>query len=86
LDRLAAARNAASCGVGIPFGAASLGFHVAARRRHLRRLQVADVVGSACKTRAELAVTNPTWKKWSDDKTAIRKEKAAIQVLSLNRP
>jgi hypothetical protein len=36
------------------------------------------------KTRAELAVTDPTWKKWSDDKSAIRKEKAAIQVLSLN--
>jgi hypothetical protein len=36
------------------------------------------------KTRAELAVTNPTWKKWSDDKSAIRKEKAAIPVLSLN--
>jgi hypothetical protein len=36
------------------------------------------------KTRAELAVTDPTWKKWSDDKSAIRKERAAIQVLSLN--
>jgi hypothetical protein len=36
------------------------------------------------KTRAELAVTDPTWKKWSDDKSAIRKEKAAIPVLSLN--
>jgi hypothetical protein len=36
------------------------------------------------KTRAELAASDVTWKKWSDDKTAIRKEKAAIPVLSLN--
>jgi len=34
-------------------------------------------------TRKELAVSDPVWKKWSDDKTAIRKEKAAIPVLSL---
>ena len=33
--------------------------------------------------RAELAASNPVWKKWSDDKTAIRKEKAAIPALSL---
>jgi hypothetical protein len=36
------------------------------------------------KVRAELAVSNPTWKKWSEDKTAIRQEKAAIPALSLN--
>jgi hypothetical protein len=35
------------------------------------------------KSRAELAVSDPVWKKWSDDKTAIRKEKAAIPALSL---
>jgi hypothetical protein len=38
------------------------------------------------KTRADLAVSNLSWKKWSEDKTAIRKEKAAIPVLALNQP
>jgi hypothetical protein len=36
--------------------------------------------------RAELAVSNPSWKRWSDDKTAVRKEKAAIPVRALNLP
>jgi hypothetical protein len=36
------------------------------------------------KIRAELATSDATWKKWSDDKTTVRKEKAAIPVLSLN--
>jgi hypothetical protein len=36
------------------------------------------------KARAELAVSNPVWKKWSDDKTAVRKEKAAIPMRALN--
>lgn len=36
--------------------------------------------------RAELATTNPAWKKWSDDKTSVRKEKTAIPVLALNAP
>jgi hypothetical protein len=36
--------------------------------------------------RAELAISNPAWKKWSDDKTAVRKEKAAIPVRALNLP
>ena len=35
--------------------------------------------------RAELAADNPSWKKWSDDKTAVRKEKTAIPVRALNR-
>lgn len=38
------------------------------------------------KARAELAASNPVWKKWSEDKTAIRKEKAAIPVRALNVP
>jgi hypothetical protein len=38
------------------------------------------------KARAELAVSNAEWKKWSDDKTAVRKEKAAIPVRALNQP
>lgn len=36
--------------------------------------------------RAELAATNPAWKSWSDDKTAVRTEKAAIPVRALNVP
>jgi len=50
--------------------------------KDLKSLAAREVIKN--KTRAELAVTDATWKKWSDDKTAIRKEKAAIQVLSLN--
>lgn len=35
------------------------------------------------KARADLAASDPVWKKWSDDKTAVRKEIAAIPALSL---
>lgn len=35
------------------------------------------------KARSELASSNPVWKKWSDDKTGIRTEKAAIAAVSL---
>lgn len=35
------------------------------------------------KARTQLAASDHVWKKWSDDKTAIRKEKAAIPTLSL---
>jgi hypothetical protein len=38
------------------------------------------------RTREELADSNPAWKKWSDDKTAVRTEKAAIPVRSLVTP
>jgi hypothetical protein len=38
------------------------------------------------KTRVELGLSDMSWKKWSEDKTAIRKEKAAIPVRALNRP
>lgn len=38
------------------------------------------------KARADLAASNPVWKKWSDDKTAMRTEKAAIPVRVLNQP
>jgi hypothetical protein len=50
--------------------------------KDLKSLAAREVIKN--KTRAELAIADPTWKKWSDDKSAIRKEKAAIQVLSLN--
>jgi hypothetical protein len=36
------------------------------------------------KARADLAATNPTWKKWSDDKTAMRTEKLAVPVRALD--
>jgi hypothetical protein len=38
------------------------------------------------KARADLAAANPTWKKWSDDKTAMRTENLAIPVRALNLP
>lgn len=50
--------------------------------KDLKSLGAREVVKN--KTRAELAVSDPTWKKWSDDKSAIRKEKAAIPALSLH--
>ena len=34
--------------------------------------------------RERLAATDPVWKKWSEDKTSIRKEKGVIPALSLN--
>jgi hypothetical protein len=49
--------------------------------KDLKSLAAREVIKS--KTRAELATSDVTWKKWSDDKTAVRKEKAAIPVLSL---
>jgi hypothetical protein len=36
--------------------------------------------------RTDLAASNAAWKKWRDDKTAMRKEKAAIPVRALNQP
>ncbi len=36
--------------------------------------------------RAELAATNSEWKRWSEDKTAMRTEKAAIPVRALSQP
>jgi hypothetical protein len=50
--------------------------------KDLKSLAAREVVKA--NTRTELATSDATWKKWSDDKTAIRKEKAAIPVLSLN--
>jgi len=38
------------------------------------------------KARADLAASNPTWKKWSDDKTAMRTEKLAVPVRALLNP
>ncbi len=49
--------------------------------KDLNALAAREVIKN--KARAELAASDPVWKKWSDDKTAIRKEKAAIPALSL---
>ena len=50
--------------------------------KDLKALSVRDAVKD--RARAHLAATNAEWKRWSDDKIAIRKEKAAIPVRSLN--
>ena len=52
--------------------------------KDLQALAAREVIKN--KTRAELAVSNAEWKKWSDDKTAMRREKAAIPVRALNQP
>jgi hypothetical protein len=52
--------------------------------KDLQALAAREVIKN--KARAELAVSNAEWKKWSDDKTAMRKEKAAIPVRALNQP
>ena len=50
--------------------------------KDLKSLAAREVVKA--QARVDLGATNPTWKKWSDDKTAMRKEKQAIPVRSLN--
>jgi hypothetical protein len=52
--------------------------------KDLQALAAREVIKD--KARAELAVSNAAWKRWSDDKTAMRKEKAAIPVRALNQP
>jgi len=52
--------------------------------KDLQALAAREVIKD--KARAELAVSNAEWKKWSDDKTAMRKEKAAISLRALNQP
>ena len=52
--------------------------------KDLKSLAAREVVKA--KARVDLAATNAAWKKWSDDKTAIRKEKVAIPVRALNLP
>jgi len=52
--------------------------------KDLKALAAREVIKNDA--RAELAKTNPIWKKWSDDKTAMRKEKAAIPVRALTLP
>ncbi len=50
--------------------------------KDLTSLAAREVIKS--KARVDLAASNPAWKKWSEDKTAMRKEKAAIPVRALN--
>jgi hypothetical protein len=52
--------------------------------KDLKSLAAREVIKDAA--RVELARTDATWKKWSDDKTAMRREKAAIPVRQLNHP
>lgn len=52
--------------------------------KDLKSLAAREAVKS--QARAELGQTDSTWKKWSDDKTAMRTEKAAIPVRALNLP
>ncbi len=52
--------------------------------KDLKSLAAREVIKN--QARAELAATNPAWKKWSEDKTALRTEKAAIPVRVLNQP
>jgi hypothetical protein len=50
--------------------------------KDLKSLSAREVVKN--RTREQLATSDPVWKKWSDDKSAMRKEKAAIPALSLH--
>ncbi len=52
--------------------------------KDLKSLAAREVIKN--QARADLAASNPSWKKWSDDKTAVRTEKAAIPVRALNQP
>lgn len=52
--------------------------------KDLKALAAREVIKN--QARADLAASNPAWKKWSDDKTAMRTEKAAIPVRALNQP
>lgn len=52
--------------------------------KDLKSLAAREVIKD--NARAELAASNPAWKKWSEDKTAMRTEKAAIPVRALNHP
>ena len=49
--------------------------------KDLKSLAQREVVKDRART--QLAATNSTWKKWSEDKTSIRKEQAAIPVRAL---
>jgi hypothetical protein len=52
--------------------------------KDLKALAAREVIKN--QTRADLGASNPAWKKWSDDKTAMRTEKAGIPVRALNQP
>ncbi len=52
--------------------------------KDMKSLAAREVIKN--KARAELGLSNAAWKKWSDDKTAMRTEKAAIPVRALNLP
>lgn len=49
----------------------------------LKALASREIIKNAA--RASLAQSDPVWKKWSDDKSAIRREKTAIPAVNLAR-
>ena len=63
-----------------PAGAAWSSF-IVLEYKNLASLAARDVVKD--RVRAELAASNPAWKRWSDDKTEIRKEKVTLPAVSL---
>lgn len=63
-----------------PAGAAWSGF-IVLQYRDLASLAAREVVKD--KTRAMLATTDPVWKRWSEDKSNIRKEKMTIPAIAL---
>jgi hypothetical protein len=66
-----------------PAGAAWSSF-ILLEYKDLKSLAAREVIKN--QARADLAKTDATWKKWSEDKTAMRTEKAAIPVRALNVP
>ncbi len=63
-----------------PAGAAWSSF-IVLEYKDLASLAARDVVKD--RVRAELAATDPAWKRWSDDKTEIRKEKLTLPAVSI---
>jgi hypothetical protein len=78
----AGALSSYSCFVNQNPAGASWSSFIVLEYKDLKSLAAREAVKT--KTRNELATSDAAWKKWSDDKTAVRKEKAAIPVLSLN--
>jgi hypothetical protein len=66
-----------------PAGAPWSGF-IVLEYKDLKSLAAREAIQH--QVRAELAATNPAWKRWSEETTAIRKEKAAIPARTLSQP
>jgi hypothetical protein len=66
-----------------PAGAPWSGF-IVLEYKDLKSLAAREAIQQ--QVRAELAATNPAWKRWSEETTAIRTEKAAIPARTLSQP